>query len=110
MTQAAIRTKLSCVFLLGAFLMPSAIFAQADKGTILGTIQDSTGAGVPDAEVKAIETNTNIVHVSKANDAGNFTFPLLDPGAYIVQTDRTGFKRAQRTDVKLDANSTVRVD
>src|ERR1700732_3620312 len=46
----------------------------------------------------------------KTNDAGNFTFPLLDPGAYTVETDRVGFKRANRTNVKLDANSTVRVD
>ena len=90
--------------------VPSVLFAQADKGSILGTAQDSTGASVPDTNVKAIEVNTNIVHTTKTNDAGNYSFPLLDPGVYTIESDHAGFKHVARTNVKLDANSAVRVD
>ncbi len=98
------------IFALAFILIPFALFAQADKGTLLGTIQDASGAPAPGTDVKAMEVNTNIVHVAKTNDTGNFTFPLLDPGTYTVSTDHTGFKRAIRTNVRLDANSAVRVD
>jgi len=96
--------------LLGLLIAASVAFAQADKGTILGTVQDSSGAPAADTEVKATEVNTNIVHTTRTNDAGNFTFPLLDPGTYVVETERQGFKKASRSGVRLDANSTVRVE
>jgi len=69
-----------CLLGLCSFLIPYRAFAQADKGTILGTIQDETGAVVPEVAVKVTEVNTNIVHTAKTNDTGNFTLPLLDPG------------------------------
>lgn len=93
-----------------AALLSSAAFAQADKGTILGSVQDASGAPASDTEVKATEVNTNIIHTTRANDAGNFTFPLLDPGTYTVETERAGFSKASRSGVHLDANSTIRVD
>ncbi len=99
-----------CLLGLCSFLVPLRAFAQADKGTILGTIQDETGAVVPDAAIKVTEVNTNIVHIAKTNDTGNFTLPLLDPGTYTVTADHGGFRPASRTGVRLEANSTVRVD
>ena len=91
-------------------LIPAAMFAQADKGSLVGTVEDSSNAPVPLTEVKVVEVNTNIVRVTQTNDAGNYSFPLLDPGTYTVEADRAGFKHAARTNVRLDANSTIRVD
>ena len=93
-----------------ALLLPLAAYAQADKGTLLGTVLDGSGAPAPDTAVKVTEINTNIVHDAKTNEAGNYSFPLLDPGTYTVDCEHAGFKRESRKDVRLDANSTVRVD
>lgn len=91
-------------------LLPVGLWAQADKGTILGSVQDGSGAAVENASVRVTEVNTGVVHSAKANETGNYSFPLLDPGTYLVETDHEGFKRASRNNVTLDANSTVRVD
>ena len=100
----------SFAFLALTFCYPAIMLAQADKGTLLGTVLDTTGAAVPDTEVKATEVNTNIVHVSKTNETGSYTFPLLSPGNYQVDADHAGFKHTTRTNVRLDANSAVRAD
>ena len=91
-------------------LLPVAALAQADKGSILGTVLDGSGAPAPDASIKVTEVNTNIIHQAKTNEQGNYSFPLLDPGTYTVEAEHTGFKREDRKDVRLEANSTVRVD
>lgn len=93
-----------------ALLLPVCVFAQADKGTLLGTVLDGSGAPAPDSEVKVTEVNTNVVHATKTNEAGNYSFPLLEPGTYRVEAEHAGFRRESRNDVRLDANSTVRVD
>jgi len=93
-----------------ALLIPSSAFAQADKGTLLGTVLDSSGAPVADTTVRATEVNTNIAREARTNEAGNYSFPLLDPGTYSVDAEHTGFKRESRQGVRLEANSTVRTD
>jgi hypothetical protein len=106
--------KGALVFVLGcsglALINSQTAFAQADKGTILGTVLDSSGAPAPDTALKVTEVNTNIVHETKTNEAGNYSFPLLDPGDYRVDAEHSGFKHESRSDVRLEANSTVRVD
>lgn len=98
------------ILALAAVLLPAGLLAQADKGTILGAVQDTSGAAVAAADVKVTEVNTGITHSVKANETGNYSFPLLDPGTYLVEADNAGFKRAIKSNVTLDANSTVRVD
>ena len=93
-----------------SLLAPAAVYGQADKGTLLGTVRDASGAAVPSAVVKATEVNTNIVRSATTNDDGNYTFPLLDPGMYTVEADHTGFRHVARTNVRLEANSAVRAD
>jgi hypothetical protein len=93
-----------------ALLAAPAIFAQADKGTILGTVLDGSGAPAGDTSVRVTEVNTNIVHEARTNDTGNYSFPLLDPGNYTVEAEHSGFKRESRKEVRLEANSTVRID
>ena len=91
-------------------LFLSVCYGQAVNGTLLGTITDSTGAAVPNAKITITEQNTNVSRTDATNESGNFTFPDLAPGVYTVAAELTGFKRAARTDVQVNANTTVRVD
>jgi hypothetical protein len=91
-------------------LVPSSAFAQADKGTLLGTVLDASQAPAAETSVRATEVNTNSTRETKTNDAGNYSFPLMDPGTYSISAEHTGFKRESRQGVRLDANSTVRTD
>ncbi|MGI8988594.1 MAG: carboxypeptidase regulatory-like domain-containing protein [Bryobacteraceae bacterium] len=103
------RIKATALLSLALFI-PAALLAQADKGTLLGSVQDTSGAAVANADVKVTEVNTNIAHSAKTNGDGNYSFPLLDPGMYTVEAEHAGFKRSSRTNVILDANSALRTD
>ncbi len=85
-------------------------YAQAVNGTIVGTITDETGAVVPGAQVTITETSTNASRSAATDGNGYFSFPDLPPGGYSVKVAKQGFATAQRTDVPLGVNSTVRVD
>jgi hypothetical protein len=56
--------------------MPSA-FAQVISGTISGTVQDSSGAIIPNASVVLTNQATGDHRTSKSNSAGLFSFTGL---------------------------------
>jgi len=47
---------------------------------------------------------------SVTNEAGNYTFPNLRDGLYRVEGELSGFKKVIRENVKVDVNTTIRVD
>src|SRR5882724_7730941 len=59
-------------------------YAQNPTAQITGIITDSTGANVAGAEVEAQNVATGIVAKTTSNESGDYTFPILTPGAYSV--------------------------
>src|SRR5438552_10676948 len=84
--------------------------AQTLKGTILGTITDSSQAVMPGVQVSATETNTNAARTVTTNGSGFYSFPNLDPGVYRVEAQHSGFRKMVRAGIDLAANTTARVD
>jgi hypothetical protein len=99
-------------FILAVMVMasPSASWAQAVTGTLLGTVNDAQGAGVPGATVTVTETGTNISRTAQTNSSGNYIFSNLRDGRYRVVVEMPGFRKSQRDGVVVDVNTTVRVD
>jgi len=60
-------------------------------GAVSGTISDPTGAGVGGAQVTITSVATNDSIVTTASAAGEYTFPLLKPGDYIISIRHDGF-------------------
>ncbi len=85
-------------------------YSQAVSGTVLGTVTDSSGAVVPNAKVTLTEVNTGIVHNAQTNGSGNYTFADLPGGNYTATVESSGFKKETRENIRLDVNSSVRVD
>lgn len=90
------RTILSSTgFLLIAsvFLLVSAdvLRGQSTAAELRGTIQDQSGAVIPNAEVAARNLNTRIVRTAYSNSAGVFSIPHLPPSAYEVLVNAAGF-------------------
>jgi hypothetical protein len=86
------------------------LHAQAVSGTILGTVTDSTGAIVANAQVTIVLTGQSAVHTSVTNESGNFTEPNLPSGTYTVSVVAPGFKKETRENIALLTNTTTRVD
>ncbi len=97
------------LFIIG-FLLLSAGKAQTVTGTILGTVTDSTGARVPGATVRAIDTLTGEARSTNANHDGDYMFPALPVGQYRIETEAGGFKKFVRQGIALNVNQNARVD
>src|SRR5712692_116780 len=95
------------VFLLAAAPL---IHGQAVKGSLLGTVTDSSGAVVPGAKVAITEVNTGLGRSAETNQNGYYMFPNLEAGVYRVQVEHAGFRTAVRERAEVVVNSTVRVD
>ena len=76
---------------------PSASWAQAVTGTLLGTVNDAQGAGVPGATVTVTETGTNISRNAQTNSSGNYIFSNLRDGRYRVVVEMPASARASAT-------------
>ncbi len=104
------KLKIIMIALAILSLAPGTVLAQAVKGTLLGTVVDASGATVPNAKIAITESNTGIVRTTTTNESGNYNFPDLAPGTYVVVAEVTGFKRSSRAGVEVQLNTSPRVD
>jgi len=87
-----------------------ALRAQAVSGTILGTVQDSSGASVPGASVTIVNSETGLTRAVTTDSAGEYNAPSLPPGMYNVSGEIKGFKRVSLSGVRLNVDQKARVD
>jgi hypothetical protein len=91
-------------------LFSVSLFGQAVNSTALGTVTDATGGVVAGAKVTLTESSTNVSRTTQTNQSGNFNFPDVPPGNYVITVEMTGFKKEVQAGVALLVNSTQRVD
>src|SRR5262245_11248506 len=82
----------------------AALYGQSERGSIRGTVEDSTGAVVPGAKVSATSVATNVETATRSGDAGNYNIPGLAPGIYRVQVEQSGFKKLIRENVVVEVS------
>jgi hypothetical protein len=91
-------------------LTAAAVHAQFQRGTILGTVTDATGAVVSGAKITLVNINTNEERTSVSSGRGDYEFLLILPGNYRLSAESSGFKTQVVSDIKLDVNQTARLD
>src|SRR5438067_8889239 len=85
-------------------------FSQSDRGTIAGTVLDSSGGAVTGASVTATDTATNTVYTATTGPTGGYRrFDLL-LSTYNVSISANGFKKVQKTGIVVQVNTTSAVD
>src|SRR5271163_1244887 len=75
--------------------------AQTFRGSINGTITDSSGAFVPGAKVTAIDVATSAVRDTVSSGAGEFLFSDLPLSTYTIKVEATGFQTTEVTGVQV---------
>jgi hypothetical protein len=113
MSRLSLRARVLAAlvgFALLCCLAPPPAGAQAVSGTILGFVQDSTGAVVPGATVTLVNTGTGFSRSVVSNAAGEYSAPLIPTGIYTVTAEITGFKKVSKTNVQLGVDQKVRID
>ncbi|MGH7868155.1 MAG: carboxypeptidase regulatory-like domain-containing protein, partial [Candidatus Dormibacteraceae bacterium] len=76
----------------------------------MGTVQDSTGAMVPNARVIVTNTATKTSITSQTDQTGSYQALALIPGTYTVAASSNGFSQAIRTGVEVHVQSRILVD
>jgi hypothetical protein len=90
-------------------LVTPSLLAQGNA-VIFGTVTDSSGAPVQQAEVTATNEATGSTEAVKSNAAGNYVFPDLRPGSYKILSQVAGFESTERRGVVVEVERRVRID
>src|SRR5436309_12483112 len=101
------RSSLGCLLII-VLGLSSLSYGQSDRGTITGSITDSSGAVVPDAVVTVTHISTDTKTIVTSTSSGNYTVPQLQSGTYKIAVERQGFKTAVRESVPLLVGQTIR--
>jgi hypothetical protein len=97
------RRLLFAVMLMMGFAI--GVNAQTFRGAINGTVTDPSGAVVPEAQVRAIDTATGIEHTTVTTSDGQFSFQDLPLGTYRVTVTASGFPNNTVDNVTVTAGS-----
>jgi hypothetical protein len=86
------------------------VFAQTPTATLQGTVQDSSGAFVPEARVTITNVHTNESVQLSTDSAGRYLRPFLPPGTYVVSVEKEGFRTVRQENVRLNVGQNRTVD
>lgn len=84
--------------------------AQQDRGTILGTILDSSGASIANAAVVVENQGTAARRELTTDASGLYVAPELPIGVYRVTASFQGFKTKVQPDISVRVSDRVKVD
>jgi hypothetical protein len=84
--------------------------AQQVFGSIVGTVTDPSGGGVPNAKVTVSDMSKGTKFEVNTNESGNFTKGQLIPGTYKVEVEAPGFQKAVSQDIIVNVDQTARFD
>ena len=77
--------------------MSTASFAQVFYGSIVGTVEDPSGAAIPKASITVTNKSTGASRDVSSDESGRFTVPSLLPGQYDLKISAPGFRVLNRT-------------
>src|SRR4030095_14460932 len=84
--------------------------AQFETASVVGTIRDTSGAGVPGATVTLTNKATGVSRVRKTTTEGTYEFVTVKTGVYVVTAEQTGFALALVDNVQVQVGARMRVD
>ncbi|MGC9973292.1 MAG: carboxypeptidase regulatory-like domain-containing protein [Bryobacteraceae bacterium] len=101
--------RIPLLLVLGIVLLSTAAYSQG-TASIVGTVTDPSGAGVPSAKITITSTETGLIRSTETNTTGSYSARELPIGRYNVQVEAAGFKTYVQTGITLNVNDTVRAD
>ena len=93
-----------------AGLAVSPAHAQVLYGSVVGTVEDATGAVVQGATVVITNKSTGQVRQATTNEAGQYSIANVLAGTYELAVTAAGFRPFTETDVNATINNVTRID
>ena len=94
-------TYMLVIFSAVCFVNRFSALAQLPTAAILGTVRDTSGAVVPDANLTARNIDTGLTRTAASSADGSFRFSALPVGNYEVTAERPGFQKEMRSGLVL---------
>src|SRR5215475_2730057 len=99
--------------LVGVFVFSMAVsicYGQSDRGTITGTVLDTTKAVIPGVSVVATNGETDAKYETVTTETGNYTLTQVPSGTYQISVVLPGFKKYVRQGITVLVAQTLRID
>ena len=91
-------------------LAAAGAWAQMNTGEIAGSVQDPSGAVLPDAAISAEQFGTGQKFTAVSNSAGEYLFPQLAAGTYSLKAGAVNFKQSVVPKFEIHAGDRLRHD
>ncbi len=100
------------IALAAALLLMFAVTSEAQtfRGTILGTVTDSSGLAVSGAKITVNNTDTGLTREGSTSDDGSYNVPELPIGNYSVTVEKAGFRTGVVSGLHVEVSSERRAD
>jgi hypothetical protein len=85
-------------------------FSQVDEGSITGTVQDPTGAVIPNAQVTLLNTDQGLTLSTTTNGSGEYTFSPVRIGHYSVTVAAPGFSSTNQKNLQVTVGLALQVN
>jgi hypothetical protein len=105
-----IRAWMCSLLALAALLVAPRCLAQFDSGSLVGVIQDSTGAVIPGATVTVVNKSTGAIFKVTSGGAGEYEVPSLHTGNYKVTAEHAGFSTAVADSILVSVGERQHID
>ena len=99
---------LSLVVLAGVATVPAS--AQVLYGSLVGTVEDQSGAIVPNAKISITNKATGFSRDTVTDDGGRYSAVSIPGGNYTVKATASGFKTLTRSNIDVTVNTVARID
>src|SRR5882762_180055 len=107
-SRMKIRLVSKIVFVMALF--SATLLHAQDSASVTGTVRDSSGASVGNAQVTVSASDRGINRETTTNSDGEYSVAALPPGSYDIIVTAQGFKKFQAKDVVLRVAQKARVD
>jgi hypothetical protein len=101
-------TTLTCLIFL--FVQTRDAMAQVDEGAITGTVLDSSGAAVPEAQVTLLNTDVGLTLETKSSASGGYTFSPVRIGNYEITVTAKGFAKTTQKNIKVNVAQVIQAN
>ncbi len=108
--RRSLQFAMVCATLFISFLGATTSQAQTFRGTILGTVTDSSGAALVGATVTVHNVDTGVDRITETTTDGGYLMPELPVGSYDVTIAMKGFQKTTTTSVAVTVAGERRVD
>jgi hypothetical protein len=106
----AVLCAASVIVGLSLSLMATPLVAQSvASAQIQGVVSDASGAAVPKAKIKVIQTSTQFEKTTESRQDGTYVLPDLPIGPYRIEVSVGGFKTFVQSGIELEVGNRLSV-